>query len=99
MMNDQYPCYSHFHPPRTCRRGSNSLTICGYAGRKAPRHSPTVRSPHLARKQKVPFSPATSGNLQAGQPGRRFPSALTLPLTVFRADRSVVIRFEIDPWV
>ena len=91
MMNDQYPCYSHFHSPRTCRHGSNSLTICGYAVRKAPRHSPTVRSPHLARKQKVPFSPAISGNLQ--------PSALTLPLTVFRADRSVVIRFEIDPWV
>ena len=55
MMNDQY--YPHHHSRRTCRRRSNSLTICGYAGRRTARHSPTLRSRPPPRKQKSALPP------------------------------------------
>ena len=61
MMNDQY--YPHHHSGRTCRHRSNSLTICGYAGRRTPRHSPTLRSRPPPRKQKSAIPLAASGNL------------------------------------
>ena len=48
------------------RHRGNSLTIYGYAGRKAPRHSPLYVSRPSLRKQKVPISPPTGGNLPLG---------------------------------